>query len=71
MACGSDPYDVSSQSPDSDGDGVPDCVDPPIATLPPTGSSSVVIVLSALALVFLGHGLCQFALLRERGVSGR
>ncbi len=55
--CGSNPIDLNSRSADADGDGVPDCADTPMDTLPPTGTTSALLMCSAIVLVLTGEVL--------------
>jgi hypothetical protein len=56
-ACGSNPLDSSWASADADGDGVPDCVDTPMDTLPPTGTTSALLMCWAIVLGVIGEVL--------------
>lgn len=62
--CGSDPLDATSRSPDSDGDGTPDCLvdtlptlPAPPSTLPATGAPSTQRMQVGLAALFVVAGL--------------
>ena len=68
IACGSNPLDQASTSPDANGDGIPDCVDQPapptttpIGVLPPTGSHHAALALWAMMLVVGGAILARVA----------